>query len=167
MLTSDLGLDTSEIHPIDLVEDLAERREWQFDRIADNQITMEVEGAWKTYSITLAWSAYCETLRMICSFEMEPPKETFPQIAALLNLANDHCWSGAFTHCTDQGLMTYRYGLSLIGEATATARQIDHIMSSAVRACDRFYPAFQLVAWAGQPKEDALKIAMDQAYGRA
>lgn len=46
---------TEEIHPIDIVETLAERREWDFDRIADDQIAMAVEGAWQTYSLSLAW----------------------------------------------------------------------------------------------------------------
>ena len=62
-----------DIHPIDLVESVAEYNEWDFDRIADDQIAMAVEGQWRTYSITLAWSSFDETLRLICSFEMEPP----------------------------------------------------------------------------------------------
>ena len=57
-----------DIHPIDLVESVAEYNEWDFDRIADDQIAMAVEGQWRTYSITLAWSSFDETLRLICSF---------------------------------------------------------------------------------------------------
>ena len=64
-----------EIHPIDIVEHLAEHHEWEFDRIEENQIAMAVQGQWRTYSITLAWSGFDETLRLICSFEMEPPEE--------------------------------------------------------------------------------------------
>ena len=59
-----------EIHPIDIVEDLAEHHEWEFDRIEENQIAMVVQGQWRTYSITLAWSDFDETLRLICSFEI-------------------------------------------------------------------------------------------------
>ena len=33
-----------DIHPIDIVEHLAERHDWDFDRIADDQIAMAVEG---------------------------------------------------------------------------------------------------------------------------
>ena len=62
-----------ETHPIDIVETLAEHHDWDFDRIADDQIAMAVVGQWRTYSITLAWSDFDETLRMICTFEMDPP----------------------------------------------------------------------------------------------
>ena len=41
-----------DIHPIDLVESVAEYNDWDFDRIADDQIAMAVEGQWRTYSIT-------------------------------------------------------------------------------------------------------------------
>lgn len=34
-----------DIHPIDLVESVAEYNEWDFDRIADDQIAMAVEGS--------------------------------------------------------------------------------------------------------------------------
>ena len=35
-----------DIHPIDLVESVAEYNEWDFDRIADDQFAMAVEGQW-------------------------------------------------------------------------------------------------------------------------
>lgn len=34
------------IHPIDLVEHLAEHNDWEFDRVADDQIAMAVVGQW-------------------------------------------------------------------------------------------------------------------------
>ena len=41
------------------------------------------------------------------------------------------------------------------------------MVRAAVTACERFYPAFQLVAWGGERPEKALGIAMAEAYGRA
>ena len=72
-----------EIHPIDIAESLAEHHDWDFDRIADDQIAMAVVGQWRTYSITLAWSDFDETLRMVCTFEMDPPVENFPRCTTL------------------------------------------------------------------------------------
>ncbi|MCX8227627.1 MAG: YbjN domain-containing protein, partial [Sulfitobacter sp.] len=121
-----------EIHPIDIVENLAAFNDWDFDRISDEQIAMAVEGQWRTYSITLAWSAYDETLRLICSFEMDPPDEKLPALYHLLNDVNDQCWAGAFTYWSEQKTMIYRYGLVLSGGQDATAEQIDTMIGSAV-----------------------------------
>jgi len=160
-------LDHVEIHPIDIVETLAEHHAWDFDRIADDQIAMAIEGAWRTYSITLAWSGRDETLRLICSFEMAPPPEKLPVLYEVLNAANDRCWTGAFTFWPEQKLMAYRYGLLLTGDETAGAAQIDAIVQSAVTSCERFYPAFQLVCWGDDTPKVALDVAMGSAWGTA
>ena len=112
-----------DIHPIDIVENLAAYHDWDFDRISDEQIAMAVEGQWRTYSITLAWSPFDETLRLVCTFEMDPPAEKLPVLYHLLNDVNDQCWTGAFTYWPEQKLMVYRYGLVLAGGQDASQRR--------------------------------------------
>ena len=167
MALSEQFIESDEIHPIDLVEHIAEHHEWEFDRIAEDQIAMAVEGQWRTYSITLAWSAYDETLRLICTYEMEPPEERLAAVYDLLNRVNDMCWSGSFTWWAEQKMMVYRYGLVLAGEQIAGPEQIDTMIRAAVSACERFYPAFQLVTWGDRSPADSLQVAIAEAYGRA
>ena len=146
MAFSDGDLAHEGMDPIDIVETLAEHRAWEFDRVADDQIAMAVEGQWRTYSLTLAWSARDETLRLICTFEMEPPAARMPAVYELLNLANDEVWAGAFTYWPEQ---------------------IEKMIAAAVANSERFYPAFQLAAWSEQTPEAALRVAIAEAYGRA
>jgi hypothetical protein len=160
-------LELDEMHPIDLVEDIAAHHAWEFDRVTDDQIAMAVEGQWRTYSLTLAWSAQDETLRLICTFEMEPPEARLPQLYDLLNRCNDMVWTGGFTYWAEQKLMVWRYGLCLAGGQIVGVEQIDRLISAAVMAAERFYPAFQLVAWGDRAPADALKVAIAEAYGRA
>ena len=167
MALSEQFVEPEELHPIDIVEHIAEHHAWDFDRIADDQIAMAVEGQWRTYSITLAWSAYDETLRLICTFEMEPPEEKMAEIYEALNAVNDMCWAGAFTYWGAQKLMVYRYGLVLAGGQVASPEQIDTAIGAAVMSAERFYPAFQLVAWGDQTVSDAMQVAIAEAYGRA
>jgi len=159
--------ETEDLHPIDIVETLAEHHDWEFDRIADDQIAMAVEGQWRTYSLTLAWSGYDETLRLVVTFEMDPPAERMPALFEVLNAANDMCWTGAFTHWAEQKLMVYRYGLVLEGGAMASPDQINRMLGAAIRNCERFYPAFQLAVWGERPAQEALQVAIAEAYGRA
>ncbi len=158
---------SDDLHPIDIVEDLAAHHDWEFDRVTDDQIAMAVEGQWRTYSLTLAWSAQDETLRLICTFEMEPPEARMGELYDVLNRCNDMVWTGAFTYWTEQKLMVWRYGLCLAGGQMAGFEQIDRLISSAVLAAERFYPAFQLVAWGDRSPADAMKVAIAEAYGRA
>ena len=160
-------LTTDDLHPIDIVETLAEYHDWEFDRVTDDQIAMAVEGQWRTYSLTLAWSAQDETLRLICTFEMEPPQGRMGALFDVLNRCNDLVWTGAFTFWEEQKLMVWRHGLLLSGGQYATADQIDRLIGAAVQAAERFYPAFQLVSWGDRTPADAMKVAIAEAYGRA
>lgn len=158
---------TEDLHPIDIVEHIAEHNDWEFDRVGDDQIAMAVQGQWRTYSITLAWSGYDETLRMICTFEFEPPENRMAVLYEGLNAVNDQCWAGAFSYWAQQQLMVYKYGLVLAGGNIASPDQIDTMISAAVLSAERYYPAFQLMSWTDKTAEQALQIAIAEAYGRA
>ena len=145
MSLSEQYLEVEDLHPIDIVETLATHHDWDFDRVADDQIAMAIEGQWRTYSVTLAWSSYDETL----------------------NLTNDKCWAGAFSYWHAQRLMVYRYGLVLAGEQMASPDQIACMVETAVMAAERYYPAFQLACWGNKTPEQAMQVAIAQTYGRA
>ena len=138
MSLSDDYLFSDDIHPIDIVENLAAQHAWEFDRVTDDQIAMAVEGQWRTYSLTLAWSEQDETLRLICTFEMEPPLEKMAALYEVLNRCNDMVWTGAFTYWSEQKLMVWRYGLCLAGGQIAGSEQIDRLIAAAVTAAERF-----------------------------
>jgi hypothetical protein len=167
MSLSEESLHSDDLHPIDIVEHIAEVHSWDFDRIADDQIAMAVVGQWKTYSITLAWSGYDETLKLLCTFEMEPPEDRIAELHDTLNRVNDACWTGAFTYWHEQKLMVYRYGLLLTGGQMALPEQIDRMIATAVAAAERYYPAFQLATWGKRTAENAIQVAIAQGYGRA
>lgn len=62
-------------------------------------------------------------------------------------------------------------GLSLWSRAdggqVASAEQIDKLITNAVSASERYYPALQLVAYGNNSPKDALQVAIAEAYGRA
>ncbi len=156
-----------DLHPIDLVQSLAQTRDWVFERQNDDQIAVVVEGLWQQYAVSLVWSDMSETLRLVASFEFSPPKAKLAALYETLNLANDSCWSGAFSYWQAQQTMAYIYGLNLAGGAVASPQQVDNMLRSAVAACEKFYPAFQLVSWGDDTPKSAMRAAINDAYGRA
>jgi len=157
----------ADIHPIDMVETLAEQASWDFDRMGEDQIAMAIEGAWRTYSLSLAWSGYDDMLRLVCTFELNPPEGRLDEFYRLLNLVNDRIWNGGFAYWKSESLLAFRYGLTLAGGAHATPEQIEAMVLTAVALSERFYPAFQLVGWADENAADAMAVAMEEAYGTA
>ncbi len=167
MSAAELYLSIDSVHPIDLVETLAEHHAWDFDRLGDDQIAMVVEGLWRNYSLTLALSPGGDMLRLICTFEMDPPDARLPVLYETVSRANDMVWSGAFSFWDSQRLMVWRYGLLLGHDQTAEIDQIATMIQNAITASERFYPAFQLVAWADHGPDAALDMALAEAVGHA
>lgn len=162
-----LRLVGDEIHPIDVVESMAIYKDWTFDRLTENRIAMSVEGQWRSYSLTLSWAPGDEVLQLVCTFEMEPPEDKLPVLYDLLNRCNDKVWIGAFTFWQDRNLMAWRHGLCLAGGQMVGEEQVDRLIGGAVLTAEQFYPAFQLALWGDRPPDDALTVAIAEAYGRA
>ena len=154
-------------HPINIVESLAADKDWTFDRLGEDQIAMAVKGAWRTYSLTLAWSEADETLKMVCSFDFNVQEGRAAELNDALNRVNDRCWTGAFTAWKEQGLIVYRYGLILKGGLLASVEQIEFLLNSAVLCCDNFYPSFQAVNLGGKSAYESMKLAIGDAMGHA
>lgn len=156
----------SDVDPIDITQHIAEAHDWEFDRIGDDQIAIAVDGRWRSYQVTLAHSERDETLRLIATFELDPGEARVGTVLELMNLVNDACWAGAFTWWPEEKMIVWRYGLVLSGQQAAP-EQIDAMISIAVGACERFYPAFQLVGWGDKTPAEAMHVAIAEAYGRA
>lgn len=167
MAILDYFSETGSEHPIDLVETLAETYSWEFDRVGENQISMIIEGQWRTHSVTLAWSQYEEKLCLFSSFEIEPTEDRLGVLYEALNLANDQCGVGSFTYWKKEKLLNYRYVLLLDGDSEATSEQINKMLENAVNLSERFYPAFQLVCWGDRSPKYAIQIAIEEAIGHA
>ncbi|MCH8465365.1 MAG: YbjN domain-containing protein [Roseinatronobacter sp.] len=167
MSAAELFLSSDSLNPIDMVETLAAHHDWDFDRMNEDQIAVAMEGLWRTYSLSLALAPNEHMLRLICTFEMDPPETTMPALYETISRANDMVWSGAFSYWESQRLMVWRYGLLLSEDQPAGIDQIERMITSALSASERFYPAFQLVAWADHSPSAALDIALAEAVGRA
>jgi hypothetical protein len=55
----------------------------------------------------------------------------------------------------------------LAGGAELNGHQCQTVLASAVRACERYYQAFQFVAWAGKTGPEAIGTVMLETQGRA
>ena len=63
---------------------------------------------------------------------------------------NEQLWIGHFDIWTHTGMIMYRQALVLPNGLTASTAQCEAMLVGAIHACERYYPAFQFVVWAGK-----------------
>ena len=153
-------------NPVDLIEQISHNNDWNYERQADDELTMVVQGTWSDYHLSLNWRDDLETLHVACAFEFKVPEARLNEVYRLVANINEQLWIGHFDVWTQEGLIMFRHGL-LLNEATATTAQCDALIKASLEACERYYQAFQFVVWAGKPSRDALASTMFETEGHA
>jgi hypothetical protein len=159
--------DYIDANPLDLLEQVADGRNWAFDRCHEQELNLALVGEWRDYQISLNWRDDFCGLHMASALDMRVPPEKRLAVRDLLGLINEQLWSGHFDMWSDDGTILFRDTLLLCGGAAATPEQCEALLHLAMEACDRYYPAFNFVIWAGRSPEEAIAAAMFDTVGSA
>jgi hypothetical protein len=163
-------IDYSEQHPInplDVVERIAAIHQWSFERAGDDEITILVKGNASDYQVSFTWMYDIEALHLACAFDLKVPQRRRAEVQQLISQINAQMWIGHFDLWPQDGLAMYRHALVLTGGVQASDTQCQSLLGTAVEACERYFPAFQFVVWAGKPAAEALSAAMFETSGEA
>lgn len=154
-------------NPLDLIEQIVAANEWPFDRYADDELNVGVEGSWTRYHLWFAWREEHEALQFSCAFDLKVPKDKVSAVHSLMALMNEKLWLGHFDLWAHEGLLMFRHALIFSGGAEATSGQLEAVVEAALRESERFYPAIQFVLWGGKLPNEAIAAAMLETEGEA
>jgi hypothetical protein len=154
-------------NPLDVVERMALTNDWSFERAGEDEIAILVRGKWADYRVSYTWMDDIEALHLACAFEFKVPDHCRTEVQHLLTLINEQMWIGHFDVWAKDGLVMFRHAIVLSGGVTATDGQCEAVLSTALDACERYYPAYQFVVWAGKTARQALDAAMFNTVGHA
>ena len=154
-------------NPVDLVERLASLNDWSFERSNDYEISLSIAGRWTDYQLSFTWMAEIEALHLASAFDMKIPPARRAEVQRLIAAINEQLWVGHFDIWTHTGMVMYRQALVLPGGLTASTAQCESMLVGAIHACERYYPAFQFVVWAGKTAAEAMSAAMFDTEGEA
>src|SRR4029077_10239269 len=154
-------------NPLEVVEQVASTNGWSFQRAGEDEITIFAAGKWTDYQVSYTWMFDIEALHLACAFELKVPERCRGEVQQLISMINEQMWVGHFDLWTQDGLVMYRHALVLTGGVEASGRQCEALLATALEACERYFPAFQFVVWAGKPARVALDAAMFDTQGQA
>jgi hypothetical protein len=153
-------------NPLDVVERMATANDWMFERAGDDEISIMVAGKWTDYQVSYTWMGDIEALHLACAFDLRVPERRRAEVQKLISQINEQMWVGHFDLWTNEGMVMFRHSLVLNG-AEASGMQCEGLLNSALKACERYFTAFQFVVWAGKGAREALDAAMFETAGEA
>ncbi len=99
--------------------------------------------------------------------DMKVPDPRLISVQQLIALINEQLWIGHFDVWTQNGVVMFRHALVLAGGVAASGRQCEAVLGTALDSCERYFPAFQFVIWAGKSAREAMDSAMFETSGEA
>ncbi len=161
------GTIDSRNNPLAVVEDIAADNNWAFERSGEDEVTIVSKGSWTDYQLSFTWMPEIEALHLACAFDMKIPPARRGEVQRLIAAVNEQLWVGHFDIWTHTGMVMYRQALLLPGGLTASSAQCEAMLVGAIHGCERYYPAFQFVVWAGKTAAEAMSAAMFDTEGEA
>lgn len=154
-------------HPVDVIEQIALRRGWSFDRDDEDEIAITVGGGWADYHVSFTWLDEVEALHLACAFDIKLNERRRNEIVKLITLINEQMWVGHFGVWDRESMVIFRHALLLSGGLHPAPQQCEAILNAAISACERYYQSFQFVLWAGKSASEALECALFETVGEA
>jgi hypothetical protein len=154
-------------NPLDVVEHMAAGNNWPFERASDDEIGLAVTGRWTNYQVSFTWMSDIEALHLACAFDMKVPEQRLPHVQQLIAMINEQLWIGHFDVWMQNGMVMFRHALVLAGGVTASGRQCEAVLGTALDSCERYFPAFQFAIWANKSPREAMDAAMFETAGEA
>jgi len=161
------GIIDSRNNPLAVVEDIAATNNWAFERSGEDEVTIVSKGEWTDYQLSFTWMSEIEALHLASAFDMKIPSPRKPEVQRLIGAINEQLWVGHFDLWTHTGMIMHRQALVLPGGLVASTAQCESMLVGAIHACERYYPAFQFVVWAGKSAAEAMNAAMFDTEGEA
>ncbi len=166
--------ETESVHasaaPLDMLERYFGAHGWEFERHNDDEITASVEGSWTTYQLRALWRVDERVLQFVALPDVRVPENRRGAIHETLSLINEQLWIGHFEMWSADGTLLFRHA-SMLPEGAEddglTLGQAETLVEAAIDECERYYPAFQFVLWAGKKPQEALDAALIDTVGEA
>lgn len=155
-------------NPVDSVETLFGEQGWPYERTGAEEISATISGQWCDYHLRFFWREEGKILQMACMFDLKVPESKRHEVYETLALLNERVWLGHFETWSEENVLMFRHA-SIVKtvDENLGAHLCSELIETALAECERFYPVFQFVIWAGKTPDEAIESAMLETMGEA
>ncbi|AGF76109.1 YbjN domain-containing protein [Bartonella vinsonii] len=154
-------------HPVDFIEQIACKYDWSFERDVQDEISVCVEGKRTNYRLAFSWMEEQEALHLACAFDLAIESARTTEMHRLLLAINEKLLLGHFDYWQGNNSVIYRQGLLLAGGVHPSHVQVETLLIHALKICESYYVAFQMVALCGESACKALQYTLFETIGNA
>jgi hypothetical protein len=155
--------------PIEMLEHYFSAHGWVCERSGDEEIVASFQGSWAQYELRAIWREEDNVLQFLALPDIRVASDKYAAVYETIGLINEQLWLGHFELWGNSGLVLFRHAALLDGDegALLSLQQAETLVEAAIEECERFYPVFQFVLWAGKTPQEAIAAALIETQGEA
>ena len=153
-------------NPINVFEDIVISNNWAFERPIDDEIYVEAPTKYSNLIIQVTWLKKEQKIDIKASFYVKMDFSRNDEIYKLLNLINNSINSGHF-QINENKYPTFRNSIIFKNMKNSKLDILKECLNYAILESEKFFPAFQLVLWAGKKAEEAILFMDFATEGKA
>lgn len=154
-------------HPVDFIERVANGHNWLFERTAEDEISICVDGNRTEYEVSFYWLGDRDALHIACAFHIHVPEKQLDEMHRLLTQVNVQLVMGHFDYWQDANVIMYRQALQLADGLHPSDAQVELLLMNALEACESHYQAFYMVCNELAKAPKALQYSLFETVGNA
>jgi hypothetical protein len=155
--------------PIDMLEHYFNAHGWAYERGGEEEIVANFQGSWAQYELRAIWREDDHVLQFLALPDIRVASDKRAATYETIGLINEQLWLGHFELWATSGLVLFRHATLLEGDdgGVLSLQQAETLVEAAIEECERFYPVFQFVLWAGKTPQEAIAAALIETQGEA
>ncbi len=153
-------------NPLDSVEEILCANDWIFDRMTEDELTVQITGKMGEYKLFFQWQEEYSAMQFCCQFDLDIHRDAMNDASKTMTAINSGLWLGHFDFREGTEIPCFRHTTLFRGMTqTSGAEHIQDLVDIALAECERFYPVFDIFS-RGIPANDSdMKLALMQVAG--
>lgn len=155
-------------NPLDCVEQVLTDHNWVFDRMTRDELMVQVKGRSCFYRLFFIWQEDMNALQFCCQYDFTIDAARHSGLERTLCTINEDLWMGHFDLPESTGVPSFRHTSLLRSVNQDQASDlIEDMVDIALVQCERFYPAFNLLARTEGSNDRMLALALMEPEGES
>lgn len=153
-------------NPLDSVEEIFYANQWVFDRMADDELSVQVTGKMGEYKLFFRWQEEFSAMTFRCQMDMDIHRSAIDEAKKMMSTINAGLWLGHFDLQDGTDIPCFRHTTLFRGMVqTSGVEHLEDLVDIALAECERFYPVFDILSRGLPANDDDLKLAAMSVAG--
>lgn len=155
-------------NPLDSVEEILVSHNWVFSRLNDDELSVRVTGKSCDYDLDFIWQEDLSALQFSITYNLSIPDDKKLQIAQTLLTINQNLWMGHFGLTKEDLSPCFRQTCMMRGIVNKSfSEHIEDLVDISLAQCERYYPAFDLLANTHAANDQHISLALMDTMGES